>query len=598
MIEPMELPPLIERISTRPIGPRSVGWDWLVVGITLPTWIVGFSASTLAQQERPGAWLPVVAVALVAALAGAAMVTTESMLARWTGTRRSMRRFLAAYAMIGSALGVVTAVGIHWAGLVDPMPPQARIISYAALAAWAAVVLGLFLEGRLRVQVLRAAMVERAASVALGPQGQRALIDSLRQTIQREATEELEPALDQVRAYLGGQDGPGEAAPSLQNEAAHVLHGVSQASVRSLSHRLDAAAEAEMPRISVWRAVVGIAHHQPFRPLAVSAIYLLTFLPVRWKEAGLAQALVESAGGVAAIAVIMGGANLAMRRYPRLHPHIFIATTIALPLPVALQALTTSGGPPWHGLLLFTVDIALSILLVMLTSGFGSWQKSQTDALLTFADELDDQRIAQLVEAQVIAVLTRQAARTLHGSVQAQLVACALAIDRAVEADDPRLYAEALDRAIRILHEPWPVEAPTSTIGTLAQEIEAAVDPWSGLATIRVDVGDDAAEVIDSDQGPWATEVASVVEEAVSNAVRHGQADTILVSISLADVAGSASVVTRVADDGRGPQGGRAGLGSAQFDQVTEGQWTLALGPGGRGAVLEAHLPLHAPGNR
>jgi two-component sensor histidine kinase len=61
-----------------------------------------------------------------------------------------------------------------------------------------------------------------------------------------------------------------------------------------------------------------------------------------------------------------------------------------------------------------------------------------------------------------------------------------------------------------------------------------------------------------------------VLHELVSNAHRHGDADRIDCSISIANDA----VLIVAQDNGAGPQGGGAGLGSHILSAVTENSWT------------------------
>ena len=62
-----------------------------------------------------------------------------------------------------------------------------------------------------------------------------------------------------------------------------------------------------------------------------------------------------------------------------------------------------------------------------------------------------------------------------------------------------------------------------------------------------------------------------VVEEGLTNAIRHGQATVIRVSVGVE----AAGVAVVVADDGVGPGAVTAGLGSALLDQATGGAWSL-----------------------
>jgi signal transduction histidine kinase len=79
------------------------------------------------------------------------------------------------------------------------------------------------------------------------------------------------------------------------------------------------------------------------------------------------------------------------------------------------------------------------------------------------------------------------------------------------------------------------------------------------------------------------------VEEGLANAIRHGDAERILVAIAVAD--GGALVVV-VEDDGDGPTDSSPGLGTAFLDEATHGNWTLTRTDDG--ARLEARVPVPA----
>lgn len=571
--DPYALPRLSERISTRGRLPRQ---EWVLLAITLPVWLIGFTASTYPHQVRPGTLPVVFAVALVAALQIFALERLESYLHQRTRSRASMTRFLFAYALIGAITGATCIAGLRLGNLVDPMPPLARILSYAAIISWSAAMLGLFLEGRLRVEVLHQSLIEREAAILLGPRGQHELIATLRLTIHQAAMDELSPALSAVENRLTSHDTGLDPVP------ARDLHEASRSSIRSLSHRLDASSRLGTFQLRFLPSLLGVVRNQPLRPLAVSGIYLLTYLPSRWQEVGFATAATESALGILAITGVMGLANLLMRRFPRWHGAIFIGAALALPIPMAISTIATSVGDLWSVVFPVTVDITLSCVLILMTSGFGSWRESQTDTLLTFRAELDDRRVTELVQAQVIAVLTREAARVLHGPVQSRLTACALAIDRAVATDDPTMYASALSDAARLLTEPWDWRLEPMDL-SLQDEIFAATEPWQGLAEIDVVID----ERLSRGHSPANSGIGRLVEEAVSNAVRHGKAVNVRVTVEPID---AMNLRVFIADNGQGPTAGPAGLGTALITELTEGRWDLSPGQCGRGATLTADV--------
>jgi signal transduction histidine kinase len=92
---------------------------------------------------------------------------------------------------------------------------------------------------------------------------------------------------------------------------------------------------------------------------------------------------------------------------------------------------------------------------------------------------------------------------------------------------------------------------------------------------------------------PAAVEVATyrIVQEALTNVIRHAQARTCAVCLTLDD-----ALVVEIRDDGVGlPPGGRAGVGLMSMrERTTElgGTCRIESLPG-RGACIRARLPLH-----
>ena len=179
---------------------------------------------------------------------------------------------------------------------------------------------------------------------------------------------------------------------------------------------------------------------------------------------------------------------------------------------------------------------------------------------------MDEEFIGAQARGRELADLARDAARVLHGTVHSRLVACSLAIDRALQADDRAALTAALAAAREALEEP--LGDTSRAPGSIGSEVARKVALWGDVCAFTVDVDPRVDSVASVD--PLV--VGRVVEEGLMNAIRHGAATAVDVRVSLDDE----SVVVRVVDDGVGPGGGTAGLGSALLDQATLGQWSLA----------------------
>jgi anti-sigma regulatory factor (Ser/Thr protein kinase) len=78
------------------------------------------------------------------------------------------------------------------------------------------------------------------------------------------------------------------------------------------------------------------------------------------------------------------------------------------------------------------------------------------------------------------------------------------------------------------------------------------------------------------------------VSEAVSNAVRHGLAKNLTITLEkLESIADHIEIV--VEDDGLGPRSGKAGLGTELFNATSGVEWSLTAGKTG-GSVLRVRI--------
>ena len=170
----------------------------------------------------------------------------------------------------------------------------------------------------------------------------------------------------------------------------------------------------------------------------------------------------------------------------------------------------------------------------------------------------------------------------IHGTVQASLTA-ALTRLNAPDADKKTLDAakKDLDRAMEALSAP-----PVSKIN-FAPAIKELVSTWQGVCDIEVEVSPELKKVISRDVR-LSMCVNEILKEAVSNAVRHGDAQKAWVTVG----APSGGVIElSVANDGFAPTtGGRRGIGSGLLDELTV-DWSLGYDENNSRTILRARLP-------
>ena len=114
---------------------------------------------------------------------------------------------------------------------------------------------------------------------------------------------------------------------------------------------------------------------------------------------------------------------------------------------------------------------------------------------------------------------------------------------------------------------------------------------WQGVCDIEVEVSAELKKIISRDVR-LSMCVNEILKEAVSNAVRHGDAQKAWVRVG----APSGGVVElSVANDGLAPMtGGRRGVGSGLLDELTV-DWSLGYDQNNGQTILRARLPFSTP---
>lgn len=177
----------------------------------------------------------------------------------------------------------------------------------------------------------------------------------------------------------------------------------------------------------------------------------------------------------------------------------------------------------------------------------------------------------------------RALARALHGPVQSAVTAAALRMADASRDGEmtPELVDIVRDDLVRVLDV---LHSPQSDVSTLDGSLARIVGMWDGVCDITTSIDESAAEAVERDPVVRAC-VTDVVTDAVSNAVRHGNAKSIAINVTQDDNL----IVVTVTDDGQStsePKGG--GLGSALLDECARA-WSLTST--GSGHILTAQLP-------
>lgn len=407
---------------------------------------------------------------------------------------------LASLAVAALIVGAARGAVLVWvlAVLGDPSPNDMRIVSSMVSALIWLVAITTVLRGREGYRRQYAAAVEQIAEAQAGQR-----LAALPEVTSMQAT------LDAIAR---------SAAPALDEAAlraaAQVLRDEVEQGLRPLSHRIWFSAGASEP-------------HARLLPLVRDALATLpvpiTPVLVVWTLSALigAPALYGALRGTMSVllsAIVLAGMLLLTRRllhrWPDARLGAVLLTACAI-VPVLLPDVVLG---VWGG---ESVRPSAASTFVLAPLAIGALVLAAAATSLATADREEILRIAEARAGEALAA--QEMSAYLHNSLQSQLSALALQLDRAQPGSaDAQIAVERLAAlASRSIADDFRAqrERPIDRLHDAAQA-------WRGIAEVTVMVADDVDPV-----HPRLTLAVQAVEEITSNAIRHGSATRIDVDV-------------------------------------------------------------------
>ena len=158
----------------------------------------------------------------------------------------------------------------------------------------------------------------------------------------------------------------------------------------------------------------------------------------------------------------------------------------------------------------------------------------------------------------------------IHGKILTRLAATSLKLEQAVSSDDIESFEASLKNIVLVLEDPTK-EFEQNTL-TLKSEISSRLDPWEGLISIKLAL-DSALENVSNDR---VHDLGEVVEEIISNSVRHGGSENISINITSGI---HPDIHIQIEDDAVNPLPlvpSRIGLGTKILNLVSDGRWSIS----------------------
>ncbi|MFZ1362960.1 MAG: hypothetical protein WAS05_08525 [Candidatus Nanopelagicales bacterium] len=581
-----------QRVLQRATGDGIYSWPLTVAVVVVVT------LTTVATQV-PATYLNVAQIAFIAIASVAIMFGFVSLswltLLRWlTGTQRIVAT-LAVYAVSG----LVQALAIFWlvphlGGMqISLLELTYRSIAYLLLMT-ILLSLGTYVVTTSRLHKKRFQLLL----------ARRAAVSSLLAEIQRKIREDQQSALDSIAIKLSSeldeiaQESPARAIISTE----HLVGDV----VRPLSHQIaQEVPQVRLPELDtqdfeiswrkLWRRLPAEQYLRPISTSLVISIYVLllqiSFFEATKLDIYLLVFPVLVIGLWVARLVLRPLASIRSRAWRAILSTIVIAVLV-LPAAVVLTHASGYGLERWDLLATFVIEAVIITWLMTLAFGLADTLRVREREL----DKLDD--TITYVQARGNGELWQangQLARALHGPVQSELHAALFTIRRANANKDnqdsessQQITTETIAQLVQSL--------PRLLVGghsrhSLLQEVEETASVWQGICDIQfyadpTTVTELASDLVANDL------VISIVQDAISNSIRHGGATSVEVAL---DQNANNLVTLRITDNGsKGIGSGTAGLGTHMLQDCTV-SWSLK--PSNEslsqpsGSILKATLP-------
>jgi len=219
----------------------------------------------------------------------------------------------------------------------------------------------------------------------------------------------------------------------------------------------------------------------------------------------------------------------------------------------------------------FTLLWGSLIIVCLLLGHIGSASINADLNLFNFRkfNKLFSEIVAEMIRDQE-RLINHKWAVHIHGKIQTRLSTTVLALRQVKASHDDETFLQVLRSLQSILQE------PTAGLNQIKRDIEGEVNarlkPWGGL--LETDLIIDPL-VVESRDLPTQL-IGEVIEEIISNSVRHGDATEVRIEIRRT---GNRRILIRVEDNAVNLPSGlevrSKGVGTSIFNAASDGRWSL-----------------------
>ena len=177
--------------------------------------------------------------------------------------------------------------------------------------------------------------------------------------------------------------------------------------------------------------------------------------------------------------------------------------------------------------------------------------------------------VDKVVSDEFSHALSHRWAVFIHGKILTRLAATALKLETATNVGNSQVFDSTVDSLLELLRNP-DAEFEHDSMN-LKAEVSSRLDPWIGLLDVELHID---AE-LESITNPRVRELGEVIEELVSNSMRHGKAQKLSLRVTSSGDKGVR--INAVDDSSVAPvdTNSRYGLGTRIFNLASDGRWSI-----------------------
>lgn len=554
--------------------PEAIGGKWLLYippyAWLLPLW---FSGSLLSTRNLNN-WNEVLLVAAInvlslAACAGLFLLFRTTL---WKRSALAPQKFTPVSLVVlgGVLLGALKAgVTVYLSSLwlhTDAHDLVGRIFASASLGIIVMIVVPVTLS---QLELYRAQRQELIASI-----------------VQRELTQspqKVQSNQDLLNEFVSTSIATLEQAKQNPQSLPAVLDHIRLNHVRPLSHQIWSREQGQIPDFTLVNLLSVSMIELRFSLLPVIIGYTLLMGPSQLSEYGFNAGVMALGVQASLIALILGITNmipscgLTWGLVKFLSANALTTTAIAVtttaifgPIPGFLPAQASLGA------------LQVLLTLTLFTSVFSLTRKTHRAVeqdLLKLSPNLGINEVKKAQQARA----DRELAQLLHSQVQNLLLAKSVEITQLLDSH------RSLDGEKQVLEEHLSelesyLEGLTSSSQqTSHRTIQNVLATWSPILNISIEYSQSVAESLCVSE---AGLVASILNEGIANALRHGLARAVKINLNI----DQKHILVVIDDDGVGPRHGTAGLGTYLFLSIPDSRWELTNSDALSGARLSVEF--------